>query len=44
MFYLLFKVGFQFAGKLFLRAMFCVVFHSCVRLSFVSGNESVLLM
>ena len=23
--------------------MFCMVFHSCVRLSFVSGNVSILL-
>jgi hypothetical protein len=30
--------------KLLLRAMFCMVFHSCIRLSFVSGNVSILLM
>jgi len=31
-------------GKLLLCAMFRIVFHPCVRLSFVSGNVSILLM
>jgi hypothetical protein len=31
-------------GKLLLRTMFCMVFHSRVRVSFVSVSESILLM
>jgi hypothetical protein len=27
-----------------LRAIFCMMFHSCVRFSFVSGSSSILFM
>jgi hypothetical protein len=30
--------------KLLLCAMFCMVFHSCVHLSVVSGNKNILLI